>query len=92
MFTKFRNYFITGVALIFPIAITIIIIRFLVIKVNSYILNPLVKALTLNPYLTEHSIYIAKALVFIIVILLVVGLHRIIIENFGMLSLVRTYL
>ncbi|MGB2705284.1 MAG: DUF502 domain-containing protein [Candidatus Omnitrophota bacterium] len=71
MFTKVRNYFITGVALIFPIAITIIIIRFLVIKINSYILNPLVKTLTLNPYLTEHSIYIAKVLVFIIVILLI---------------------
>jgi len=71
MFTKFRNYFITGVALIFPIAITIIIIRFLVVKVNSYILNPLLKTLTSNPYLTEHSIYIAKVLVFVIVMLLI---------------------
>ena len=71
MLTKFRNYFITGVALIFPIAITIIIIRFLVIKVNSYILNPTVGVLNLNPYLTEYSIFIAKLLVFIIVMLLI---------------------
>lgn len=71
MFTKVRNYFITGIVLIFPIAITIIIIRFLVIKINSYILNPLVNILALSPNLTEHSIYIAKALGFIIVILLI---------------------
>ena len=71
MLTKFRNYFITGVALIFPIAITIIIIRFLVIKVNSYVINPTVQVLNLNPYLTEHSIYIAKVLAFIIVMLLI---------------------
>jgi len=68
---RFRNYFITGVALIFPITITIIIVRFLVIKVNSYILSPTVRFLNLNPYLSEHSIYIAKALVFIVVIILI---------------------
>lgn len=71
MFNKIRNNFITGLAIIFPLAITIIIIRFLAIKINSYILNPLVGFLNLNPYLTEHSIYIAKVLGFLIVILLI---------------------
>jgi len=71
MFTRVRNNFITGVALIFPITITIIIVRFLVIKVNSYILSPIVGILNLNPYLTEYSIFIAKILVFVIVILLI---------------------
>jgi len=71
MFAKFRNYFITGVALIFPMTITIVIIRFLVIKVNSYILNPTVSVLNLNPYLSAHSIYIAKVLVFATVIFLI---------------------
>ena len=71
MFTKLRNYFLTGVAIILPLAITIIIIRFLAIKVNSYVLNPLVKLFNLNPYLSQLSLYIAKTLVFLIVILLI---------------------
>jgi len=71
MFTKFRNNFLTGVAIIFPIAITLIIIRFLAGKINIYILNPLVNLLNLNPYLTKHSLYIAKVLVFLLVIWLI---------------------
>lgn len=71
MFLKIRNYFITGVAIIFPLAITMIIIRFLVIKINSYILNPMVQYLNLNPYLTRHSIYIAKVLAFFLAIFMI---------------------
>jgi len=71
MFHRIRNYFITGVAIIFPLAFTVIIIRFLVVKINSYVLNPLVGFLTQNPYLSEHSIFIAKVLVFIIVIFII---------------------
>ena len=71
MLNKLRNNFITGVAIILPVAITIIIVRFLAININSFVLNPLVELLNLNPYLTQHAIYIAKALVFIIVILLI---------------------
>ncbi|MFH1594080.1 MAG: DUF502 domain-containing protein [Candidatus Omnitrophota bacterium] len=71
MITRIRNNFITGVAIIFPLAITVAILRYLVVKINSYVLNPLVHALQVNPYLTEHSIYIAKIFVFLIVILLV---------------------
>lgn len=71
MLTKIRNYFITGVAIIFPVAITIAIIRYLVITINSWILNPLIELLNLNPYLTYHSRYIAKVLVFFIAVVLV---------------------
>ena len=71
MFHRIRNYFITGVAIIFPVAFTVIIIRFLVVKINSYVLNPLVGLLTRNPYLSEYSIFIAKVLVFIIAIFLI---------------------
>ncbi|NQU95578.1 MAG: DUF502 domain-containing protein [Candidatus Omnitrophica bacterium] len=71
MFTKIRNNFITGVAILLPVALTIIVVRFLAVKINSFILNPLVKLLNLNPYLTEHSLYIAKVLVFVIVVLLI---------------------
>ena len=71
MLAKIRNNFITGVAIIFPVAITIIIIRYLVLNINRLILNPLLMILNLNPYLTEHARYIAKALVFFIVIILI---------------------
>lgn len=68
MFSRFRKYFITGVAIIFPMAITVIIVRFLVIKINSYILNPLVAMLRINPFLTEYSLVIAKWIVFFLVV------------------------
>lgn len=71
MFNKARNYFITGIAITFPVAITIIVVRYLVMKINSIILNPLIELLKLNPYLTEHSRYIAKILAFFIVVALV---------------------
>jgi len=71
MITRIRNNFLTGVAIIFPLTITIIIIRYLVIKINSYILNPLVNLLEITPYLSQYSLYIAKMLVFILVILLI---------------------
>lgn len=71
MFNKIRNNFITGIAIIFPITITIVIIRFLVMKINSYVLNPMIRFLAINPYLSQHSIYISKVLIFLIVILLI---------------------
>lgn len=71
MLHKFRNNFITGVAIIFPLAITVIIVRFLVIKINSYVLEPFVDFLRINPYLTRYSLIIAKLFVFFIVIFLI---------------------
>jgi len=55
--------------IIFPLAITIIIVRYIFVTLNSYVFNPLVSFLRVNPYLTRHSIIIAKALIFILVIL-----------------------
>ncbi len=70
MIARIRNYFLTGVVVILPLAITVAIIAFLVTKINSYILNPLVGYLT--PYLApKYSIYIAKVLIFILVIFLI---------------------
>ena len=57
--------------IILPVAITIIIVRYLVITLNSYVLNPLVEFLRVNPYLTRYSIIIAKFLIFIMVIFLI---------------------
>jgi len=71
MLQKFRNYFIAGIIIILPLAITTIIIRWLVIKINSYVLNPLVNILKIDPYLSEHSLFIARVLAFLIVIFLI---------------------
>ncbi len=71
MLHRLRNYFITGMAIILPLAVTIIIVRYLFMTLNSYILTPLVDTLRLNPYLTEHSLIIAKAMMFIAVILFI---------------------
>ena len=49
MLNKIRNNFLAGVAIIFPLAITVVIVRYLVIKINSWILNPLMELLNLSP-------------------------------------------
>ncbi|MBN1353063.1 MAG: DUF502 domain-containing protein [Candidatus Omnitrophica bacterium] len=74
MFARLRNNFITGVAIIFPVVITIIIIRYILNLVNSYVLSPFSATLRENPYLTEHSIYIAKILIFVAVIFLITAI------------------
>ena len=71
MLAKVRNNFITGVAIIFPAAITVIIMRYLFILVNRSILNPLIGILKLSPISMELGIYIAKTLIFIIVVFLI---------------------
>jgi len=71
MLNRVRNNFLTGMAIIFPVALTVIIIRFLVIKINNLILNPVIELLNLSPHLTYYSAFIAKALTFLIVIFLI---------------------
>ncbi len=67
MFAKFRNAFISGIAVILPIAITFIIFRFLFDNINDLILNPLIKSL--RPYLADpHALYAAKAGIFVLLI------------------------
>jgi len=70
MITKLRNTFITGIAVIFPLAITIIIIRFLFIKINSWLLNPVTEIL--KPYLSgPHVIFATKTVIFVLIILFI---------------------
>lgn len=70
MWIRFRNMFIAGLAVIFPIAITLFIVRLVVVFVNNWILNPLMKFL--SPYLnTPYHIYAAKIGVFICVMFFV---------------------
>jgi len=71
MLSRIRNHFITGLAIIFPLALTIVIIRYLIILVNSYVLDPLVESLRIHPYLSAYSVIIAKMFVFMLVIFLI---------------------
>ena len=63
--------FITGVVAILPIILTIGILRFILIKLNLILLNPLLHYLT--PYLPAEQprIILAKTLIFIAVVLLI---------------------
>ena len=65
---KIRNTFISGIAVIFPVAITFFLIRFLVTTINRLVLNPFMKLMA--PYMTApYHVYAAKIGVFVLVIL-----------------------
>jgi len=71
IFPFFWDNFIAGVVVILPISITLFIIRFLVINLNSIMLNPM--ALRLTPYLREdRSFLFAKMLIFGAAILIII--------------------
>lgn len=85
--------FINGVAIIAPIAVTIALVRFLVVKINIMILTPLLKVLA--PMGVRHA-YVAKIIIFVAVIFIIVLVGwaaRIIILrrifNWGELVLIR---
>jgi len=71
-----RDNLLAGIVVILPITITVIIIRFLVISLNSIMLNPL--ALRLKPYLLQEQqrLFFAKVVVFIaaLIIIMLIGL------------------
>lgn len=67
---KLRNNFITGVAVALPLIITVLLMWVLFQKVNIYLLKPAIDLL--EPYLNVNwMIYIAKAGVFLIVVLFI---------------------
>jgi len=69
MIKRARTDFVAGIAVILPILATALIIRFLVTTTNEAMLEPLIRIL--EPYLKGSSILLAKALVFIAVILII---------------------
>jgi len=72
-FLKFCwDNFLAGIVVILPITITIVIVRFLVTKLNRIMLSPV--ALWLSPSVLgkEQSLILAKMLVFVAAILIVV--------------------
>ena len=71
-----RDNLLAGIVVILPITITVFIVRFLVISLNSIMLNPL--ALRLKPYLLQEQqrLFFAKVVVFIaaLIIIMLIGL------------------
>lgn len=65
---RFLVNFANGIVLLLPVAVTVAIIRFVVIKVNSAILNPLVNALAPISWEQRHQVFMAKSIVFVLVI------------------------
>jgi len=66
MIVRIRNTFFTGIAVIFPIAVTFLLIKFLMGEINRWILNPFTKFLT--PYVASpYTIYASKVVVFLLV-------------------------
>ena len=71
MFIRIRNNFITGIVAVLPVILTVLILRFLILKINLYILSPIMN--TLGPYFDKpYLIYLTKTIVFLIVLSLIV--------------------
>ena len=85
MFNKIKNNFLTGLVVIFPITLTIMILVFLVNKINENILNPMIKMLGFQFY-NPYWVYAAKGAGFLIILLLIflIGLatRMILLRNF----------
>ena len=66
-----KNFF-AGIIVILPITVTVFIIRFFVVSLNSVMLNPL--AIRLKPYLLqeEQRLFLAKVVVFIAALLIII--------------------
>lgn len=75
MFKRMLKFFwdnlVAGVLVILPVAITIWIIRFIVIKVNSVMLNPMMEQLQLSMH-ARHALFFAKVGVFLYVLALII--------------------
>ncbi len=70
MFAHLRKNFITGLAVLFPAVVTIWFVKFIVVKTNLVMLEPLIKLL--RPYLGDVALEnLAKIILFIIVVLII---------------------
>lgn len=71
MFTKFRNNFITGLAVILPVALTIVILQFVAINVNKLVLEPIFKIY--SPLIQDkpYIAYLSKVIVLVLSVLLI---------------------
>jgi uncharacterized membrane protein len=71
IWNSFLGSFVNGIALLLPVVITIALIRFLVVWVNDAILNPVMKFVVPEMWGAQHN-YVAKILVFFLVIITVI--------------------
>ncbi len=73
MWKKLRNGFFTGIAVLLPAVLTIIIIKWAVTKLNNLILEPLI--LFLQPFALDikfpHLLILIKGFLFLLIILLI---------------------
>ncbi|MFH1778892.1 MAG: DUF502 domain-containing protein [Candidatus Omnitrophota bacterium] len=70
MFAGIRKNFITGLAVLFPLVITVWFVRLIIIKTNLVVLEPLMK--TLRPFLGDTAFeYLARIILFIVLILII---------------------
>ena len=70
MLNRIKNNFLTGLVIVLPIILTIVILSFLIGKINENVLNPMIKVFDFdfnNPY----WIYLARIIGFLITILLI---------------------
>jgi uncharacterized membrane protein len=66
-----RDNFLAGIIVILPITITVFIIRFFVVSLNAIMLNPLTIGLKRYPLYEDQRLFLAKALIFIAVVLII---------------------
>ncbi|MFQ5952702.1 MAG: DUF502 domain-containing protein [Candidatus Omnitrophota bacterium] len=75
IWNRFLVDFINGMVILLPVAITVAIIRFIVVKLNELVLDPLIKVFT--PIMDAanappiHRIFLAKTFIFIMAIIVV---------------------
>ena len=72
MFKRLRKNFFTGLIVLLPAVVTILLIRFVVIKTNLLLLEPI--AGRLKPYLLGNVMleYLMKGTLFILIVLIIV--------------------
>ncbi|MFH1856289.1 MAG: DUF502 domain-containing protein [Candidatus Omnitrophota bacterium] len=72
MFKRLRNDFLTGLIVVLPIILTIIIFRLLVVTVNSFLLEPIINFFPALLKFTPYFEYIAKFFIFVLVVLFII--------------------
>lgn len=69
VWNRFFVNFVNGIVLLLPVAITIFLIRFLVVKLNEIILTPIVSFIA--PMAGGYRVFIAKTVIFFTAILVI---------------------
>lgn len=70
-FSKVKTYFITGIAVILPTFITILVVKWLLVKTNLWFIEPFVKFA--RPYITHAwLLFIVKIAVFCLIVVIII--------------------